>query len=133
MTTLFSILILLISLLVSTSIWAVFLKIRRFERAFRTILLFGPAVLIGMQFYSLSVIKAADYPALTMIFLSLLYSVAFIILGLLLVGIIIIIAVGGYWLVTTLRQTGYKPFWRRFRRDFSYGWNRIKSWLEGES
>ena len=133
MTTLFSVLVLLISMLVGISIWGIFLKIRRFERAFRIVLLFGPAILIGMQFYSLSVIKAADYSTLAMIFLSILYSLAFVILGLLLIGIIIIVAVGGYWLVTTLRKTGYKPFWRRFRRDFSYGWNRIKSWLEGES
>ncbi len=48
------------------------------------------------------------------------------------IGVLIILAVGGYWLTVTLRDANYAAFRRRFRRDFSYGWRRIKAWIEGE-
>ncbi len=132
MTTWFSVLLVVAGLVISASIWAINLKVHRFERFSRMCALFGPFVLLVMFMYSIYFIKGAYYSWLMLICLSLGITIAWLCAGALLIGVLIILAVGGYWLVVTLRDTNYAAFRRRFRRDFSYGWRRIKAWIEGE-
>lgn len=132
MTTWFSILLIIAGILCSASIWAINLKVRRYERFCRIVATFGPFVLLAMFMYSIYFIKGANYSWLLLICLSLGITIVWLFGGGLAVGVLIILAVGGYWLTVTLRDTNYAAFRRRFRRDFSYGWRRIKAWIEGE-
>ena len=133
MSPLFSILQIIICLLTSCSIWAINLKIRRSERFCRTIVLFGPLILFGMFIYSLYFIKGVHHAWFLTILLSLGTTIAWIFAGCMIIGILIILSVGSYWLTVTLRNTNYEAFRRRFRRDFSHGWRQIKAWIEGEN
>ena len=132
MTTWFSLLSIVVGILVGAAIWSMILKIKRFEQISRLVAIVGAIVLIGMFIYSLSVIKGAAYSRLIITFLSLLYSAMYVVLGILTVGIMIILAVGGYWCVVNFRNTDFKVLWSRMRHDFLYGWERIKAWIEGE-
>lgn len=128
----FSILLIFISIFVGAAIWGLILKIKRFEKFLRLAASLGPCVLMASFIYSLLVIKNVGYSLFVTICLSLLYSSIFIIMGILIVGTIIILSIGGYWLAVVLRKTNYRALWRHIRRDFFYGWNRIKAWIEGE-
>lgn len=132
MTTWFTLLLFLIGILTAASVWAVNLDVRRFAPVSRLISMVGPIVLLGMFVYSIYFIKGANYSWLFIFLLSLVTTLVWIFAGGLLVGIVIILAVGGYWTGVTLRDANYAAFRRRFRRDFSYGWSRIKAWIEGE-
>ncbi len=132
MTTWFTFLLFLIGILTAASLWAVNLNVRRFAPASRLMAMVGPVVLLGMFIYSIYFIKGSNYSWLLIFGLSLVTTMAWIFAGGLLIGVIIILAVGGYWTVVTLRDANYAAFRRRFRRDFSYGWSRIKAWIDGE-
>lgn len=132
MDTWFSALLIVIGILTSGAIWAVNLNIRRFAPMSRLLAMVGPLVLLGMFIYSLYFVKGAGSSCLLIFFLSLGITLVWIAAGGLLVGVAIILAVGGYWTTTTLRDTNYAALWRRIRRDFSYSWNRIRAWIEGE-
>ncbi len=132
MNTWFSILLMLVGLLMGASIWAVNLKVRRFERFCRATVLFGPIVLLVMFIFSIYFLKGVNSSWLLLICLSVGITVVWILAGLLMVGVLIILVVGGYWLVITLRDMNYAVFRRRFRRDFSYCWREVKAWIEGE-
>ncbi len=132
MTTLYSVLLFVVGVLTAGAIWAVNLNLRRFEYSARLIAFFGPFVLLAMFVYSIYFIKGANYSWLLIFFLSLITTIMWIFAGGLLVGVLMILAVGGYWVTVTLRDTNYAAFRRRFRRDFSYGWSRIRAWIEGE-
>lgn len=132
MTTWFTFLLFLIGILTAASLWAVNLNVRRFAPASRLVSMVGPVVLFGMFIYSIYFIKGSNYSWVLILGLSLVTTLAWIFAGGLLVGVSIILAVGGYWTVVTLRDANYAAFRRRFRRDFSYGWSRIKAWIEGE-
>lgn len=132
MTTCFTLLLFLTGILTAAALWAVNLDVRRFAPASRLIAMVGPIALLGMFIYSIYFIKGANYSWLLIFCLSLVTTMAWIFAGGLLVGVLIILAVGGYWTAVTLRNANYAAFRRRFRRDFSYGWSRIKAWIEGE-
>lgn len=132
MTAWFTFLLFLIGILTAASLWAINLNVRRFAPASRLMAMVGPFVLLGMFIYSIYFIKGVNYSWLLILGLSLVTTMAWIFAGGLLIGVIIILAVGGYWTVVTLRDANYAAFRRRFRRDFSYGWSRVKAWIEGE-
>ena len=132
MTTCFTLLLFLTGILTAAALWAVNLDVRRFAPASRLIAMVGPIALLGMFIYSIYFIKGANYSWLLIFCLSLVTTLAWISAGGLLVGVLIILAVGGYWTAVTLRDANYAAFRRRFRRDFSYGWSRVKAWIEGE-
>lgn len=132
MTTLFYVLLILFSLLVGAALWSATLKIRRFERAADICLRGGPLVVFVMLFYSVYFMKNDDYGVLQNLFLSLVMTAMLIIGAALMVGVLIIFAVGAYWTFVTLRGTNYAVYGRRVRMDFSSLWNKIKNWVEGE-
>ena len=132
MSTWFSILLVFVGLLIGASIWMINLKVRRFERCCRMTALFGPCVLLAMFMFSIYFIKGVNSSWLLLICLSMAMTVVWILAGLLMVGVLIILIVGGYWLIVTLKDTNYAVFRRRCRRDFSYCWREVKAWIEGE-
>ncbi|MBQ8677435.1 MAG: hypothetical protein IJ529_03065 [Alphaproteobacteria bacterium] len=120
-----------LGILTSSSIWAINLKLRRFERASKIIAMLGPWILFFMFIWSINA-KGGNYSYIAIFFLSLLSTMMWIFAGCLLVGVIIILSVGTYWLTVTLKNTNYAVLRRKFRRDFAYGWERIRAWIEGE-
>ena len=132
MTMIFYFLLILISLMVAAALWSVSLKIRRFERAAQILLRGGPWIIFGMVVYSIYFIKNDDYGLLQNLFLSLVMTAMLIVGAALMVGVLIIFAVGAYWTFVTLRGTNYAVYGRRVRMDFSSLWNKFRNWLEGE-
>jgi len=132
MTAYFSLLLILAGILFGAALWSVILKIRRFEKIARLLLLIGPMFLIGMSIYWISVVKDVVYSRFVIIFLAILHSALFVLVGILIVGVIIILAVGGYWCVVNFRKTDFKVFWQGVRNDFISDWKKIKAWIEGE-
>jgi hypothetical protein len=128
----FYISLILLGILTSGSIWAVILNVKRFLPLSRLMTLLGPIALLSMFIYSIDVLKDGNYSWFILFCLSLISTFACICAGGLLVGTLIILAVGGHWTFVTLRNTNYSALWRRIRRDFAYSWSRVRAWVEGE-
>lgn len=122
----------ILGLIQAMALWVLNLKIMRFEFTARRLAFIVPWFLFGMLFYSNYFVKEEVYSFLTAIVISVALACAIVLAGVLLIGMIIILTVGTYWVVVTLRNTNYSVYKRRVRMDFSYAWNRIKAWIEGE-
>ncbi|MBP5399173.1 MAG: hypothetical protein J6Y53_01990 [Alphaproteobacteria bacterium] len=132
MTVWFYLLLVILGLIQAMSLWVLNLKIIRFEFTARRLAFIVPWFLFGMLFYSNYFVKEEVYSFLMAVIISVALACAIVLAGVLLVGMIIILTVGTYWVVVTLRNTNYSVYKRRVRMDFSYAWNRIKAWIEGE-
>ena len=132
MTTLFYVLLILFSLLIGAALWSISLKIKRFERISTVLLRVGPCVVFAMSLYSIYFMKNDGYGLFHNLFLSLVMMAMLLVGAALMVGVLIIFAVGVYWTFVTLRGTNYAVYGRRVRMDFSSLWNKIKNWVEGE-
>lgn len=123
----------ILAMIQAMALWVLSLKIIRFEFTARRLAFLVPWFLVGMLFYSNYFVKEeGSYSLFTAIIISVALACAIVLAGVLLVGMIIILAVGTYWVVVTLRETNYSVYRRRVRMDFSYAWHRIKAWIEGE-
>ncbi len=124
--------LILLGILTAGSIWAVILNVKRFIPLSRLFSVLGPIALLAMFIYSIDVLKDGNYSWYILFCLSLITTFAWICAGGLLIGTLIILMVGGHWTFATLRNTNYSALWRRIRLDFSYSWNRVRAWIEGE-
>ena len=123
----------ILGLIQAMALWVLNLKIIRFEFTARRLAFIVPWFLVGMLFYSNYFVKEeGSYSLLMAIVISVALACAIVLAGVLLIGMIIILVVGTYWVVVTLRETNYSVYRRRVRMDFSYAWHRIRAWLEGE-
>lgn len=132
MTAWFYFLLVMLGLVQAMALWVLNLKIVRFEFSARRLAFVVPWFLVGMLFYSNYFVKEEVYSFWTAVVISFALACAIVLAAVLLVGMLIILAVGSYWVVVTLRETNYSVYRRRVRMDFSYAWNRIKAWIEGE-
>lgn len=128
----FYLVLVILGLVQALALWVLNLKIARFEFCSRRLTFILPWFLVGMLFYSNYFVKDEVYSFLFALCISVALACAIVLAAMLLVGMIIILAVGSYWVWVVLRETNYSVYRRRVRRDFSYAWNRIKAWIEGE-
>lgn len=121
-----------IGLFTACSIWATNLKIKRSREITRWGSLVGILALFVLFFYSIYYIKAADYALWLIIALSIGITVAWVIACCMFTGLLIIVAVGAYWLATTLRKTSIQEICYNIKADFKENFVRLKSWIDGE-
>ena len=48
------------------------------------------------------------------------------------IGVLVIVSVGAYWLVTTWRKTDFREFWSGVKSDFKTEVASLKSWIDDE-
>lgn len=128
----FSFALVLTGFLTAACIWAINLKIKRSSMITRWGSLLGIAVLLAMFFYSIDIIKGSAYSIHTIIGLSVGITIVWIVACVLTMGVLIILTVGCYWVVSTLRKTSPKQFWENLKIDFKNNFEHIKAWIEGE-
>lgn len=128
----FVIALFVVGLLTAVGMWMINLKAEKLGALGRWGTLLGVIVTIAMFVYSLYCIKDVNYNFLAVFGLSIGMALVWLLACGLAVGLFIIVGVGVYWIVTTLRQNSFRDMWRKLKADFASDIMHLKNWLEGE-
>lgn len=132
MSTTFTVFLILIGIFTAMCIWALNLKINRHAKAARWGSLAGILILFIMFFYSIDYVKGANYTPGLVIGLSVGTTIVWVLACAFMVGLLIIIAVGLYWVVTMFKNHSLKDMWEMMKADFIECYSKLKAWAEGE-
>ena len=92
----------------------------------------GIALLLVMFIYSIHYVKGADYSRGLILALSVGMTIVWLLACGFTIGVLVIVSVGAYWLVTTWRKTDFREFWSGVKSDFKTEVASLKSWIDDE-
>lgn len=121
-----------VGLLTATGIWMINLNAGKFGALCRWGTLLGTIVTVMMFSYSMYYIKDVNYNLFAAFGLSVGMALVWLVACSLAVGVFIIVGVGVYWIVTTLRQNSFSDMWNKLKTDFRNDIVHLKNWMEGE-
>ena len=119
-------------LLTAGCVWVLNLKLDGYGPAARWGSMLGIALLLVMFIYSIHYVKGADYSRGLILALSVGMTIVWLLACGFTIGVLVIVSVGAYWLVTTWRKTDFREFWSGVKSDFKTEVASLKSWIDDE-